>query len=82
MIKRSVISSNTNYIFKIAISTINTQAIRCFSSLKDEYGAMNSNGEIFESNNFILECGEALTKVKIVYRTYGTINRDKSNVMV
>lgn len=38
--------------------------------------------EIFELGNFTLQCGATLRGAKLAYKTYGTLNRDKSNVVI
>lgn len=36
----------------------------------------------FVINNFCLQCGVVLSEVKIIYKTYGKLNSDKSNVIL
>lgn len=36
----------------------------------------------FTIKNFSLQCGVVLSKVKIIYKTYGKLNSDKSNVIL
>ena len=36
----------------------------------------------FTINNFSLQCGAVLSEVKIIYKTYGELNSDKSNVIL
>jgi len=38
--------------------------------------------EIFELGNFALQMGATLRNAKLAYKTYGTLNADKSNVIV
>jgi len=38
--------------------------------------------EIFELGNFVLQSGATLRDTKLAYKTYGTLNADKSNVIV
>jgi homoserine O-acetyltransferase/O-succinyltransferase len=41
-----------------------------------------SDYEIFELGDFALQQGATLRKAKLAYKTYGTLNADKSNVIV
>ncbi|MBE1463773.1 hypothetical protein [Kibdelosporangium phytohabitans] len=38
--------------------------------------------DVFESENFALTCGRTLRPARIAYRTYGTLNEDKSNAIL
>jgi len=38
--------------------------------------------EIYEIPDFTLECGATLRPARIAYKTYGTLNADKSNAIV
>jgi homoserine O-acetyltransferase len=55
---------------------------RSFSSLQDEYGEMNSDGLVFTIPSVNLDCGETLKDVDVCYKTWGTLNADKSNTVV
>lgn len=41
-----------------------------------------SDYEIFELGDFVLQSGATLRNAKLAYKTYGTLNADKSNVIV
>ena len=43
---------------------------------------MNQNTNHFAIDNFSLQCGVILPKANIVYKTYGELNSDKSNVIL
>nr|WP_202799965.1 alpha/beta fold hydrolase [Schlesneria paludicola] len=38
--------------------------------------------ELFLLENFRLQCGETLREARLAYKTYGTLNRDRSNVVL
>ena len=38
--------------------------------------------EIYEIPDFTLECGVTLRPARVAYKTYGTLNADKSNAIV
>jgi homoserine O-acetyltransferase len=40
------------------------------------------SGAVFDAGNVALQCGVTLREVKVVYKTYGTLAPDKSNVIV
>ncbi len=43
---------------------------------------MNHNTDNFSSDNLSLQCGVILSEANIVYKTYGELNSDKSNVIL
>ena len=43
---------------------------------------MNHNTDNFLIDNLSLQCGVILSKANIVYKTYGELNSDKSNVIL
>lgn len=51
--------------------------------MKDEYGTLDANGEVYIAERpFVLECGEELKDAQVCYRSYGTLNEQKDNVIV
>ena len=57
-------------------------SVRSFSTLKDEYGVMDSSGEIFTVPSFALESGETLENCQLCYQTYGQLNEARDNCLV
>lgn len=52
-------------------------------SMKDDYGAVDLSGtQLWHTESFTLESGKTLYKVPVRYQTYGTLNKDKSNVLI
>mmetsp|Transcript_2641 Transcript_2641/g.4094 ORF Transcript_2641/g.4094 Transcript_2641/m.4094 type:complete len:511 (+) Transcript_2641:542-2074(+) len=51
-------------------------------AMQDEYGSLDSSGEIYVARNFLLECGETLEEAHACYNTYGTLNEAKDNAIV
>jgi homoserine O-acetyltransferase/O-succinyltransferase len=43
---------------------------------------MTQSPSCFTLKNFVLQCGATLDEAQIVYQTYGTLNRDRSNVIL
>ena len=51
--------------------------------MQDEYSDMDSSGETFVyDGKFVLDSGRALTSPQVRYRTYGTLNKERTNAMV
>ena len=50
--------------------------------MKDEYGEMTADGETFLEKDFVLENKSVLPEAQLRYQTYGTLNKDKDNVLV
>jgi homoserine O-acetyltransferase len=50
--------------------------------MDDEYGTMTSNGDVYSISKFQLECGQILHDCRVVYKTYGILNREKNNCMI
>eukprot|EP00941_MAST-03F_sp_MAST-3F-sp1_P005732 g5732.t1 len=50
--------------------------------LKDEYGVMDDSGDTFVAKNFALDSGEVLEEARVRYKTWGTLNEEKDNVLV
>jgi hypothetical protein len=44
------------------------------ADMKDEYGKMDSSGETYVSDSFLLESGERLKNATVRYNAYGTLN--------
>lgn len=54
-----------------------------FSSMKDEYGEMTSEGHTYvHATPFQLESGEVLPDAQLRYQTYGQLNEERDNVIV
>lgn len=52
-------------------------------SMDDEYGDLTSEGYTFTyPGDFPLESGEIIPKAKLRYMTYGTLNKERDNVLV
>lgn len=51
------------------------------SAMKDEYGAMDSQGDTFNCADFVLESG-AHFPCQLRYKTYGTLNKQRDNCVV
>ena len=51
-------------------------------AMNDEYGTMNSEGEVYETRSFQLESGKVLRNVTACYRSYGALNAQRDNAMV
>jgi hypothetical protein len=59
------------------------QQSRAFSTnMKDEYGSMTDEGDTYICKNFVLENGYVFDECQLRYQTYGTLNADRSNVLV
>ena len=43
---------------------------------------MSEDYEIYQINNFTLQHGATLKEAKIAYKTYGQLNKDKTNAIV
>jgi homoserine O-acetyltransferase len=50
--------------------------------MEDEYGEMTSDGDTFVQRDFVLENNTILAEAKLRYKTYGTLNRKRDNVLV
>lgn len=50
--------------------------------MTDEYGKMNSDGNIMIVENFELQCGQVLRKAECCYKTWGRLNEAGTNVLV
>lgn len=61
---------------------------RCFAhcktvgAAKDGASSTSTEPKSFVLPNFTFQCGVELTHVKLVYQTYGTLNDDRSNVIL
>ena len=49
--------------------------------MNDEYGNMDSTGNIFKSN-FVLESGIVLKEAEVCYNTFGKLNDKKDNLVI
>jgi hypothetical protein len=52
------------------------------AAMADEYGEMTADGETYVEPNFALESGVILPQAQLRYQTYGTLNAQKTNVLV
>lgn len=52
------------------------------STMLNEYGDMDSSGSSFVLPSLALESGEVLKMVEVRYKSYGALNRQKTNCMV
>lgn len=52
------------------------------STMKDEYGKMDSSGETFTVDEFLLEGGDILRGAQVRYSSFGNLNEKKDNVLV
>lgn len=50
--------------------------------MKDEYGEMTADGESFVKKDFALENHVVLPEAELRYQTYGTLNKERDNVLV
>jgi homoserine O-acetyltransferase/O-succinyltransferase len=51
--------------------------------MKDEYGSLDSSGEIYVADEpFLLESGIEMHQAQVCYTTYGVLNETKDNVLV
>ncbi|CAK0853466.1 unnamed protein product [Prorocentrum cordatum] len=51
-------------------------------AMKDEYGVMNSDGNTAVVHDFKMDCGRTLSKAELLYRTWGSLNESRDNVIV
>ena len=52
-------------------------------AMKDEYGTMDDSGDTFVyDGDFVLESGQVLPSAQLRYQTYGTLNKQRNNVLV
>jgi homoserine O-acetyltransferase len=98
MFLKAVTSQNRSHVCKLlrcvnrhdsssaAISPKLRTSFRAFgaaaSDMEDEYGIMEASKEAFNVPSFTLESGVTLENVNVNYKTYGTLNPAKDNVMV
>lgn len=62
-----------------------TRVLRCgrrLSTLQDDYGSLDSEGQSFEVQNFELEKGGVLPVAQVRYNTYGKLNAARDNTIV
>ena len=52
------------------------------AAMKDEYGAMDADGETFTVDAYALESGIRLVRPQVRYRTYGAFNAQRDNCVV
>ena len=60
-----------------------TTSTPSFDGMKDEYGSLDSSGEIYVADEpFLLESGIEMHQAQVCYTTYGVLNETKDNVLV
>ena len=66
--------------FSIKIKRRTGYSNQCFLTLLETM--MSEDYEIYQINNFTLQHGATLKEAKIAYKTYGQLNKDKTNAIV
>jgi homoserine acetyltransferase len=50
--------------------------------MKDEYGVMDDSGDSYRVDHYVLENGSVLPQATLRYQTYGSLNDNKTNVLL
>jgi alpha/beta hydrolase fold len=66
----------------LATATTTDKSTAKDGAMADEYGEMTADGETYVEPNFGLESGVILPQAQLRYQTYGTLNAEKTNVLV
>ena len=70
------------HIFHITQRQKRGWAGRARAKFIQESGRGNGRLQIFEAGNVVLQSGLTYRNARLAYKTYGTLNADKSNVIV